>query len=303
MRNLALVLALIPWLAGIPACATELKPETVAAFNRYVTLTEAQMEETARGDRFFIFDRFPKLQSRQIYDQLQQGQIYIEQLHTLEDHQPIRVPSGMIHHWAGVIFIPKATLAEVLAVLNDYDHEPEIYKPEIRRARLIEQNGNVSKVYQQLYTKSIVTVVLNGYFEVTEIPLGSMRSASATRSTRIVEVANAGGPDEHEIPEDDGHGYMWRMNSYWRIEGKDGGVYVQNESISLTRSVPVMLAWLINPLTQSIPRDVLTHMLTDTQKAVLKARTDPKPETVFQEGPNRTSAIHASENLSHAFRP
>jgi hypothetical protein len=261
------------------------------------------MEETARGDRFFIFDRFPKLQSRQIYDQLQQGQIYIEELHTQEDHHPIHVPSGMIHHWAGVIFIPKATLAEVLAVLNDYDNEPEIYKPEIRRARLIEQNGNVSKVYQQLYTKSIVTVVLNGYFDVTDIPLGSTRSASASRSTRIVEVANVGGPDEREIPEDDGHGYMWRMNSYWRIEEKDGGVYVQNESISLTRSVPVLLAWLINPLTQSIPRDVLTHMLTNTQKAVLKARETPKQEALPQGSRDRTSSIHASENLSHAFRP
>jgi len=303
MRNLALALSLILWLAGIPAGAAELKPETVAAFDRYVSLTEAQMEERAHGDRFLTFDRFPKLQRLQIYDQLQQGQIYIEELHTQEDQHPIRVPGGMIHHWAGVIFISKASLAEVLAVLNDYDNEPEIYKPEIRRAKLIEQNGNVSKVYQQLYTKSIVTVVLNGYFNVTEIPLGSTRSASATRSTRIVEVANAGGPDEHEIPEDDGHGYMWRMNSYWRIEEKDGGVYVQNESISLTRSVPVLLAWLINPLTQSIPRDVLTHMLTDTQKAVLKTKETPKQEALPRGSRDRSSAIHIRENLSYAFRP
>ena len=63
---------------------------------------------------------------------------------------------------------------------------------------------------------------------------------------------------------------MWRLNSYWRIEEKDGGVYVQNESITLTRTVPVLLAWIANPLIKSLPRDVLAHMLNDTQDAVLK---------------------------------
>jgi hypothetical protein len=37
-----------------------------------------------------------------------------------------------------------------------------------------------------------------------------------------------------------------------------------------------MLAWLINPLTKSIPRDVLIHTLTDTQKAVTDSRTTSK---------------------------
>jgi hypothetical protein len=63
---------------------------------------------------------------------------------------------------------------------------------------------------------------------------------------------------------------MWRLYSYWRIEEKDGGVYVQNESITLTRTVPAMLAWLINPLVKSIPRDVLSHLLTNTRNAVTK---------------------------------
>ena len=138
-------------------------------------------------------------------------------------------------------------------------HEPEIYKPEIRRAKLIERNGNESKIYLQFYNKSIVTVVLNAYFDVIETQIGSTRIQSASRSTRIVEVENPGSPDEHERTDGNDHGYMWRLNSYWRIEEKDGGVYVQNESITLTRTVPALLAWLINPLTKSIPRDVLSR--------------------------------------------
>ncbi len=257
---------------AIPLRAAELKPETVAAFERYVRITEAQMKDDLREDRFLIVDRLPESERRRVYAQLHQGQIFIQELHTQEDHLPIRIPSGLIHHWAGVIFIPNATLAEINAVLQDYENEPSIYKPEIRQAKLIEQDGNRSKIFLQLYNKSIITVVLNGYFDVVERPLGRTRSESASRSTRIVEVVNPGTPDEHERTEGGDHGYMWRLNSYWRIEEKDGGVYVQNESISLTRTVPVLLAWLINPLTKSIPRDVLVHMLTDTQNAIQKLR-------------------------------
>jgi hypothetical protein len=250
------------------AHASELKPETIAAFDRYVRVSEARMADQTRDNQFLIVDRLPDAQRRETYEKLRGGEIYIEEVHAEEEHHAIHVPSGMIHNWAGVIFIPKATLAEALAVLNDYDHEPSNYKPEVLKAKLIQRNGNESKVFEQLYTKSLVTVVLNGYFDVVETAIGKTRSESASRSTRIAEVVDWGSPEEHEGTETESHGYMWRLNSYWRIEEKDGGVYLQNESISLSRTVPPLLAWLINPLTKSIPRNVLHDMLVDTQAAV-----------------------------------
>jgi hypothetical protein len=87
---------------------------------------------------------------------------------------------------------------------------------------------------------------------------------------------NPGSPNEHERADGNDHGYMWRLYSYWRLEEKDGGVYVENESITLTRTVPALLAWLVNPLTKSIPRDILLHTLTDTRKAVTKDGTIAK---------------------------
>jgi hypothetical protein len=234
------------------------------------------MDTDLQDDRFLIVDRLPESERRKAYDQLHQGEIFIQELHTQEDHLPFRIPSGLVHHWAGVIFIPNATLAAVNAVLQDYQNEPSIYMPEIRQAKLIEQHGDKSKIFLQLYSKSIITVVLNGYFDVVERPLGSTRSESVSHSTRIVEVVNPGAPDEHERTDAVDHGYMWRMNSYWRIEEKEGGVYVQNESITLTRTVPVLIAWLVNQLTKSIPHDVIAHMLTDTQNAVLKTGAAPK---------------------------
>ncbi|HEV7967437.1 MAG TPA: hypothetical protein VGP19_07700 [Candidatus Acidoferrales bacterium] len=278
MQKLVVVFLILPGLVGTPVRAAELKPETVAAFERYIRATEAQMGANMGLDQFLGIDRLPDSQRRQAYDQLRQGEVYIEELHTEEDHHPIHVPNGLIHHWTGTIFIPKATISETLAVLNDYDHEPDIYKPEIRRAKLIEQNGNQSKIYLQFYSKSIITVVLNAYFDVVETQIGRSQVQSASRSTRIVEVVNPESPDEQERSDGVDRGYMWRLNSYWRIEKKDGGVYVENESITLTRTVPVLLAWLINPLTKSIPRDVLFHTLTNTRSAVVKSESTPKEE-------------------------
>ena len=285
MQKLVLVFFILPGLAGTSARAAQLKPETVAAFERYAAVAEARMDDDVRLNQFLVIDRLPDLQRKEAYDQLQRGQIYIEELHTQEDNHPIHIPNGLIHHWAGAIFIPKATLSETNAVLRDYDHEPDIYKPEIRRSKLIEQNGNQSKIYLQFYNKSIVTVVLNAYFEVIETQMGSARIQSISRSTRVAEVVNWGGPNEHERTDGNDHGYMWRLYSYWRIEQKDGGVYVQNESITLTRTVPVLLAWLINPLVKSIPRDVLMHTLTQTRDAVMKTGTLSQQEGLSQGGP------------------
>ena len=75
-------------------------------------------------------------------------------------------------------------------------------------------------------------------------------------------------PREHGLAVGNDHGYVWRLFSYWRIEQKDGGVYVQVESIAVSRSVPTIWAWLVNPLLRSIPRTGISNVLDATRKAV-----------------------------------
>jgi hypothetical protein len=271
-RNLFLAITFLFLLCPIVGNAAGVKPETVAAFDRYVEATEAQMKNDAGPERFLVIDRLPGQQRQEVYENVRRGEFYIEELHTLENGQPIRMPSGLIHHWVGVTFIPNARLSETDAVLHDYANEASIYNPQIRRAGLVQQKGNESKIYLQFYSKSIITVVLDAYFDVVETRMGNDRIQSIAHSTRVVEVLNPGTPAEHARTDGVDHGYMWRLSSYWRIEEKDGGTYVENESITLTRTVPAMLAWIINPLTKSIPQDVLQRTLTDTRNAVLKNR-------------------------------
>lgn len=283
-RKTFLVCWLVAELTGIPGRAAELKPETAASFDRYIRAVEARMDDDVRHNQFLIVDRLPDLRRREAYDQLQQGQIYIEDLDIREDDRPVPIPGGLIHHWAGVIFIPKATLFEVIAVLQDYENHQNIYKPEVRRSKLIEHSGNESKIYLQLFNKSIVTVVLNAHFDVSDTQFGSTRRQIASRSTRIAELANPGRPNEHELPVGNDHGYTWRLNSYWRVEEKDGGAYVQEESVALSRTVPAIFAWLVNPFLNNIPRGILFHLLTNTRNAVMKAGTSSEQDRASRKG-------------------
>jgi hypothetical protein len=271
LQRALLLCWMVAVLGELPAPAAELKPETVAAFDQYVRVAEAQMKEDAQDGRFLIVDRLPEAARQRAYEHLQEGEIYIAEIRIREDDRSIHIPSGRVHHWAAAIFIPGATLPETLAVLEDYNQHQDIYKPDVRRSRLLEQHGNESKIYLQLFNKSRITAVLNANFDVTDTQFGSTQYEIVSRSTRIAEVADPDQPDEHELPVGHDDGFMWRLNSYWRVEAKDGGVYVQNESIALSRGVPPILAWFVNPLIKSIPRNVLFHLLTDTREAVLSS--------------------------------
>lgn len=269
----------------LPARAAELKPQTVAAFDRYVRATEARMDEELRGGRFLVVDRLPSDRRDAAYSRLRMGQIRIEEMRSLDDGRAITIPSGLIHDWVGVIFVPGATIPQVLAVLRDYDNHQNIYKPDVRRSKMLQRSDDRFEVYLQFYRKTIITVVINANFDVQYAQLDGTHSMSKSYSTRIAEVQDAGKPDERELPVGRDHGYLWRLYAYWRMEEKDGGVYLQNESVALSRSVPWEFAWLVNPLLRSIPRAVLSNLLRDTRKAVLKEDPQSGPSRLFESVP------------------
>jgi hypothetical protein len=49
---------------------------------------------------------------------------------------------------------------------------------------------------------------------------------------------------------------------------RDGGTYVQCESISLTRGIPFGFAWMIRPFVTGIPRESLEFTLNTTRKTL-----------------------------------
>jgi hypothetical protein len=248
---------------------TKLRSEAIAAFDRYERLTDQRNDaELKRGSALLWIDALPELQRAAAYADLKGGEVQIHQLNTLENGKPIVCPGGMIHHWVGVVFIPGAKLDNVLDVLQDYDHQSTIYSPDVERSKIEAHDGDHFRIFLRFRRKKVITVVLNTEHEVHYFHDGPGRAHSRSSAVRIAEVENPGKNDEREkSPGDDG-GYLWRMETWWRMEEGDGGVYVQSEAASLTRDIPAGLGWLVGPFVTSIPKETLVFTLAATRKAV-----------------------------------
>lgn len=251
------------------ASAAELSQKTEDAFNKYVAATEARMARELRaGNPFLYVDALPPGQRRQAYDSLKQGAILVQRLQTRAPGVSADISGGMVHHWVGLIFVPGVSLAQAMPVLLDYDHRDELYKGEVAASRLIWHHGNHYHVFLRLYEKKFTTVAFNTEYDVHWGRLDADRRYSSSISTRIAQLRDPDNPAAGEYPVGDGSGFLWRFNTYWRFEEKDGGLYVQCEALSLTRDIPWALRWLIKPLVTRIPRDALNRALGRTRQVM-----------------------------------
>ena len=260
-----------PGLAASKAAAPapDLKPDTIAVFNEYVKLTEARNEkELLRGTNLLWIDGLPEGERASAYGALKRGEVKMQKLETLENGEKIRCPRGMIHHWVGVAFVPGAKLQDVLGVLQDYDHQAQVYAPDVERSKIESHDGDHFVVFLRFRRHKVITVVLNTRHDVRYFRDSETREHSRSSAVRIAEVENAGKNDEREKPPGDDGGFLWRMETWWRMEERDGGVYVQSEVVSLTRDIPTGLGWLIGPFVTSIPKETLTFTLQATRRAV-----------------------------------
>jgi hypothetical protein len=178
------------------------------------------------------------------------------------------VPDGLVHHWVGAAFVPGATIDRVLALLQDYNRHGQIYRPYVAQSKLIARDGDVFLFFLRFYQKKVITVVLNSEHEGVFSRPAPDRASSRIHSTRIAEVEEPGTPREKQKPVGNDGGYLWRLNTYWRLLERDGGVYVECESISLTRDIPFGLGFIIGPFVTSIPRESLEFTLRTTAKAL-----------------------------------
>jgi hypothetical protein len=250
------------------AAAADLQPRTIAAFDRYVRATEAQMVQGP----FLRLDGLPDVDRRAKLAALERGGLHIEPLSTRDGGKPIDVPDGLIHHWLGAVFVPGANLGQALDLLQDYDRHAEVFRPAIARSRLVSRDGDVFRVNLRFYMKKVITVVVNTENEARFTRLGPDRAQSRIYSLRIAEVADPGTPQEHERPVGHDGGYLWRLYTYWRFLERDGGTYVQCEAVSLTRDIPYLLRWLIGPFVTSIPRESLAFTLETTRTTLAGRR-------------------------------
>lgn len=240
----------------------ELKPQTTQAFDEYVRAAEARLDQQSTSARFLWSDG-----AKDARNKLQRGQVVVD---AWVGEGNIGIADGLINDWVGAVFIRGATLDAVLKMVQDYDRAKISYRPDVMDSKLLSHDGDDFKVYMRLLKKKTITVVLNTEHEVHYTRSGETRCSSRSRTAHIAEVQNPGGKDERELPAGKDHGFLWRLNSYWRFEQRDGGVYVECEAISLSRSIPAGLGWMITPIVRGLSRDSLSNTLKCTRDAFKK---------------------------------
>ena len=251
--------------------SAELKPATSEAFERYARATEARIDrEISRPDFILYTEGLPAPRRDLVRAQLQRGEVFMDRLHIRDGSgKEMKAPDALIHHWIGAAFIPCVTLQQTLELVQDYNRHQDIYKPEVVRSKLVSRNGPDFKIFYRLRKKKVITVTLNTDHDVHYTLLSAQRATSRSYTTRIQEVADADTPREKEKPLGNDGGFLWRLYSYWRFEEKDGGVYIECESISLTRDIPFVVSWIVKPFVTDIPKESLQATMGSTRRGLL----------------------------------
>jgi hypothetical protein len=251
--------------------ADALKPATAAAFAHYATLTEQRIEsEVSKPAAFLWIDTLPQTRRAEVARGLNAGGVVIERLQTRDGPQEIEAPDGLIHHWVGTVFVPKMSVKDAVTLMQDYDHHARYFAPAIAASRLLHRDGNRFRVALRFHVKKVITVTMDTENDAEFFQPSADRAYSRIRSTRVTEIANAGTPQEAAKPSGEENGFMWNLNTYWRFAERDGGTYIQCESLTLSRDVPFALAWIIRPIVTQMPRESLTFTLAKAREALVK---------------------------------
>jgi len=255
-----------------PAQGADLSPATVAAFDRYVQATEARINsEVLSPEQFLWPETLPPAERDARLAALRSGTLLIEKLATTQQGRAINIPGGLVHHWVGVAFLPGVPIDRVIALLQDYDRHASIYAPRVARSQLRAHDGDTYRFHLRYFMKKVITVAVDSENTAQFARPAGDRAFSRIVSTRMAEVDDPGTPSEREKPIGHDGGYLWRLNSYWRFLERDGGTYLQCESVSLTRGIPAGFGWLVGPFVTSLPRESLEFTL-DTTRRALSAR-------------------------------
>ena len=209
---------------GVPTPASaEPTRETLAAWNRVVSSTEARLQRDVHRLRGSAAGGITG--------------------------SATPVEGGLINHWTGALFIKGVTLDALLSRLTNPGTPPP--QEDVVESRVLRRSGTESlHVYLKLVRRAIVTATYDTEHAVTITRLSPTLAVSRSISTRIAEV---GGGDR---------GFLWRLNSYWRYQQLPTGVLVEMESLTLSRSVPAVVRPVAMPIVNRVARESVVRTLS-----------------------------------------
>lgn len=237
--------------------AVEPSPAGLAGFNSYAEKVESRLAREHRSPSTFIV---PEDSAR-----LRNGQIIVEQLTSAGGDD---LPGALLHDWRGTAFVPGATVADFERLMEDFGAYPQHYAPQVVSSRVLSRNGGHFNVLMRVRQLQVITVVMDITFDVVFDRLNALHGYSISHSKRIDEIASTGTRGEYALSPAAAHGFLWRLDTYWSYAQQDKGLFIQVESISLTRSIPKGLGWAIGPFVERVPRQSLEFTLQSTCEAL-----------------------------------
>jgi hypothetical protein len=259
-RKLLLLYGLVLLGAGARRMVAEPPAQAVAAFNLYIDGVELRLDRQHRSRDGFLAPLAADSQTG-----LRRGELVIQQLTPSNGGE---LPGALLHHWRGTAFAAGAKAADFERLMKDFNSYPRHFSPQVIQAKVVVRKDDRMQAVMRVRQRHVITVVMDTAYDVNFGQLDAQHGYSVSRSTRISEIDSAGTANERVLNADEEHGFLWRQNTYWSYEERDGGLYMQIESISLTRSIPAIIGWAVRPFVESVPRESLEFTLRATCNAL-----------------------------------
>jgi len=243
-----------------------LKAKTASDFAKYVAAVETRRaKDITSNEPFLDIERQPAAELARTMAALKRGEVIVTRGAARDaSSNEVSIEGGLINHWRGTVFVPNVKLDVMLKVLQEPQSDKH-KQEDVLSSRVVSRDGDSQKVFLRLRRTKFVTVVYDTEYDVEYRRIAIDRAWSNSISTRIAEIENAGTPQERALPEGNDSGYMWRLNSYWRYKQLDGGVLVEIESLTLSRSLPAIIGPLIRPIVNSTARESMTRTLASVR--------------------------------------
>jgi hypothetical protein len=245
--------------------AEQLRPETVQVWDSYVAAARGRIENRlAMQEPPFLWTDEDPVRGRRV----REGEIVVA---PSGKPNPKAIPHGLIHHWVGAVFVAHATLDQVLHVVHGYERYAEIYRPNIVRPRLLRDGDREQAFAMELVGKEFgVTAAIDADMDVEIRRLDDTHAHMYFSATRVQAIEAFGTPEERMDEVDSGPGYIWRLDMAWRVAERDDGAYIEMEAMALSRGIPLAVRWLVERLTNRLPRELIARILGATRDAALQ---------------------------------
>ena len=262
IRTRTLLCGLLTVAMAIESALGQPAPAAVSGFVSYASAVESRLDRQHRSCDTFI----APMESPQLSEtRLDQGELAVEQL---TPSGGTVLPGARLQHWRGTAFIIGAKAAGFERLMENFNTYPQHFSPQILRARVLSQDGDRFQVRLRASQRHVITVVMDTDYDIVFRRLDPEHGYSISRSTKISEIDSPGSVNEPVLSPSREHGFLWRLNTYWSYEERNGGLYIQIETISLSRSIPLGLGWIVGPFVESVPRESMEFTLRSTCNAM-----------------------------------